>query len=167
MKTLLVRVLAVVALVSLVMSVTAEETQAQVSKMYRGSIKDHMKVESRVETRVSYEKPPGILEVPKQRPLPIGPRPPGPLSERERVGISPIPTPTPHPVWEYERVGISPIPTPIPHPVPHHRPVFVPGLLDDLLDMYADAVLRGDLGAADLIEELIIIDPHYVIHPDY
>ena len=177
MKTLLARVLAIGSLVSLVMSVTAEETQAQTKKVYRGSIKDHVKTESRVEKRVSYERPPWAFEVPRQRVKPIGPPPveispiptpiPGPVSERERVGISPIPTPIPGPVSERERVGISPIPTPIPHPVPHRRPVAVPGLLDDLLDMYTDAVLRGDLGAADLIEELIIIVPDYVINPDY
>jgi len=30
-------------------------------------------------------------------------------------------------------------------------------LLDELLDMYTDAVRRRDLGAADMIEELLII----------
>ena len=75
MKTLLARVLAIGSLVSLVMSVTAEETQAQTKKVYRGSIKDHVKTESRVEKRVSYERPPWAFEVPRQRVKPIGPPP--------------------------------------------------------------------------------------------
>ena len=97
---------------------------------------------------------------------------PHPLPHHQRVGISPIPTPIPHPVSYYDRVSISPIPTPIPHPVPHHERDEVElgnlsSFMEQLLEMYEDAVLQGDLGAADMIEELLIIVPDYIIVPDF
>jgi hypothetical protein len=40
-------------------------------------------------------------------------------------------------------------------------PVASPALLDLLIDMHAEAVRRGDLGGADLLEELIIVWPEF------
>ena len=113
-----------------------------------------------------YKLPKWWIEVPEGGLPKVG------FPNHERVGISPIPTPIPHPVPHHQRVGISPIPTPIPHPVPHHERDEVElgnlsSFMEQLLEMYEDAVLQGDLGAADMIEELLIIVPHYIIVPDF
>jgi len=40
-------------------------------------------------------------------------------------------------------------------------PVTSPSLLDLLIDLHAEAVMQGDLGGADLLEELIVVWPQY------
>ena len=175
MRILTCRNLTVIALVALLTSVTSQESHAQVTSLYRGSVKSHTKQRQRSKRPPTYQLPDGWIEVPKDG-LPklgvsnrervgISPVPtpiPLPVPHLERLGISPVPTPIPLPVPYLERLGISPVPTPIPHPVPDfYDPVDFPSLLDELIEMYADAMLRGDLGSADLIEELIIIVPEY------
>jgi hypothetical protein len=74
----------------------------------------------------------------------------------EPVGIAPLPSPKPRP--GVGRVGID------------VGPVFSPALLDLLIDMHAEAVRRGDLVGADLLEELIVDpmdDAVRVIWPEY
>ena len=175
MRTLRYRVIAIIALVTFLTSFVSGETQAQVTNLYRGSVKSHGKKTLRSKKRLVYQLPDSWIEIPKAGPPKIG------LSDREFIEISPVPTPIPKPVPHHERVGISPVPTPIPRPVPYHErvgisPIPTPtprprpdqfdsdaplSLLDELIDLYADAVLRGDFGAADLIEELIVINPYY------
>jgi hypothetical protein len=111
-------------------------------------------------SRSAYRLPDWWIEVPE------GGLPRVDFPGNDRISISPVPTPIPHPVPYWERVEISPVPTPIPHPVPNRGrrdfdPVSFPSLLDELIDMYAEALRRGDLGTADLIEDLIIIVPNY------
>jgi len=152
MKTLLSRCFRLGLLMSLLMSLTTEATQAQVGEMYRGSIKDHVKVRPRLKKDVPYAKPRWAVEASRRKVKPLGLKP---------VEISPIPTPIPGPVFDRGRVEISPIPTPIPYP----GSATVLEMLDHLIDMHTEAVLRGDLGAADLIEEVIIIVPDFIIDP--
>ena len=122
-------------------------------------------------------------------PIGIEPNPsPYPVPDRNRVGIAPLPSPMPRP--GYARIGAIPLPSPMPRsgvnragfdvgPVanraaPAERldsiidpvyldtgPVNSPALLDLLIDMHAEAVRQGDLGAADLLEELIVVWPDY------
>ena len=137
MRILTCRNLTVIALVALLTSVTSQESHAQVTSLYPGSVKSHTKQRQRSKRPPTYQLPDGWIEVPKDG-LP-------------KLGVS-----------NRERVGISPVPTPIPRPVPYfYEPFVFPSLLDELIDMYTDAMLRGDLDSADLIEELIIIVSEY------
>ena len=175
MRILICRILAVIALVVFLTSLTSQESHAQVTSLYKGSVKTHVKQVPRPKRPSTYQLPDGWIEVPKdglptlgrsnrERPgiSPIPTPIPLPVPHLERLEISPVPTPIPLPVPYLEQLGISPVPTPIPRPVPDFcDPVDFPPLLDELIDMYADAMLRGDLDSADLIEELIIIVSEY------
>ena len=128
-------VMAVIALCAFVLSAMTLEAQAQSSNR-RGR-----------QSRVRIEPNPS----------------PYPIPYSQRVGISPVPNPTARPVPSREPVGIAPLPSPKPRPGVGRvgfdiGPISSPALLDLLIDMHAEAVHRGDLGGADLLEELIV-DP--------
>ena len=119
----------------------------------------------------------------------IAPLPsPMPRPGHARIGIAPLPSPMPRP--GYERIGILPLPSPMPRPEVSRAgfvvgpinsrpapaegvdsiidpiyldigPVFSPSLLDLLIDLHAEAVRQGDLGGADLLEELIVVWPQF------
>ena len=179
MNSLRYRIVAMTVFAAFVVTTFAETTHAQANRSLRDSMKFRLEKPPHPTSRSAYRLPDWWIEVPEgglprvdfpgNDRISISPVPtpiPHPVSYRERVGISPVPTPIPHPVPYWERVGISPVPTPIPHPGQRRsrsgfNPVSFPPLFDELLEMYADAVLRGDLGAADLIEELIIIVPNF------
>ncbi len=119
----------------------------------------------------------------------IAPLPsPMPRPGYARIGIEPNPSPMPRP--GYERIGIMPLPSPMPRPEVSRAgfivgpvnsrpapaegvdsiidpiyidigPAFSPSLLDLLIDLHAEAVRQGDLGGADLLEELIVVWPQF------
>ncbi|MEO2020197.1 MAG: hypothetical protein ABGX05_00110 [Pirellulaceae bacterium] len=119
----------------------------------------------------------------------IEPNPsPMPRPGHARIGIEPNPSPMPRP--GYERIGIMPLPSPMPRPEVSRAgfsvgpvssrpapaegvdsiidpiyidigPAFSPSLLDLLIDLHAEAVRQGDLGGADLLEELIVVWPQF------
>jgi len=73
----------------------------------------------------------------------------------------------------YARIGVIPLPSPSPRAA-HDSfdsiidPIYLdtgsvnsPMLLDLLIDLHAEAVRQGDLGSADLLEELIVVWPDY------
>jgi hypothetical protein len=166
MNTLRYRITVLSLLTTFVLGMLTAGAQAQTRLDIRAASKAEFKKRSSRMDESKYKLPEWWIEVPKGGLPKVG------FPNHERVGISPIPTPIPHPVSHYERVGISPIPTPIPHPVPHHERDEVElgnlsSFMEQLLEMYEDAVLQGDLGAADMIEELLIIVPDYIIVPDF
>ena len=135
MKNSKCSVMAAIALCAFVLSAMTLEAQAQSSN--RGGRQSRVRAE----------------------PLPS----PYPIPYSQRVEISPVPNPTARPVPSMEPVGIAPLPSPKPRPGVGRvgldvGPVFSPALLDLLIDMHAEAVRRGDLVGADLLEELIV-DP--------
>ena len=160
MNSLRYRIITMTIFTALVASALAETTHAQASRSLRSSAKSKLAKPMRPMSRLAHRLPDWWIEVPEEGPPKFG------LPGNDRISISPVPTPIPHPGPYWERVGISPVPTPIPHPGQRRsrsgfNPVSFPPLFDELLEMYADAVRRGDLGAADLIEELIIIVPNF------
>ncbi len=186
MNNLKCTVIAVIALCAFVLSAISEEAQGQVTRMYRGSVKAHAKTPPRLKKRPPLQVPDGLLEVSREHILKKVP--PCDISPAERIGI--IPLPSPMPVPRHSRIGIIPLPSPmpvprhsrigiIPLPSPSPRgandgfdsiidpiycdvgPVFCPALLDLLIDMHAEAVRQGDLGGADLLEELIVVWPEF------
>ena len=143
--------MAAIALFAFLLTTVTEEVQGQVISMYRGSIKDHMVKPPRLKKRPPLRVPDGLLEVSKERLLKkVPPCDIGPVSAAERIGAIPLPSPMPTP--DYDRIGfiVGPVSLDV-------GPVNSQALLDELLDMYTDAVRRRDLGAADMIEELLII----------
>ena len=189
MNNLKCAVIAVIALCAFVLSAVSEEAQGQVTRMYRGSVKDHAKVPPRLKKRPPLHVPDGLLEVSREHLLKKVP--PCDISPAKRIGIAPLPSPMPRP--GYSRVSAEPLPSPSPRSK-HERvgldvgpvsldtgpignevgpifsgdrvkldtgPVNCPSLLDLLIDMHAEAVRQGDLGAADLLEELIVVWPEY------
>ena len=143
--------MAAIALFAFLLTTVTEEVQGQVISMYRGSIKDHMVKPPRLKKRPPLRVPDGLLEVSKERLLKkVPPCDIGPVSAAERIGAIPLPSPMPTP--DYDRIGfiVDPVSLDV-------GPVNSQALLDELLDMYTDAVRRRDLGAADMIEELLII----------
>ena len=143
--------MAAIALFAFLLTTVTEEVQGQVISMYRGSIKDHMVKPPRLKKRPPLRVPDGLLEVSKERLLKkVPPCDIGPVSAAERIGAIPLPSPMPTPNYD----GIGFIVGPVSLDV---GPVNSQALLDELLDMYTDAVRRRDLGAVDMIEELLII----------
>jgi hypothetical protein len=147
--------MASIALFACLLTTVTEEAQGQVISMYRGSIKDHMVKPPRLKKQPPLSVPDGLLEVSQERLLKkVPPCDIGPVSAPERIGIAPLPSPMPRP--DYDRIGfiVGPVSLDV-------GPVNSQALLDELLDMYTDAVRRRDLGAADMIEELLIIVPDF------
>ena len=143
--------MAAVALFAFLFTTVTEEAQGQVRNVYRGSIKDHMIKPPRLKKRPPLTVPDGLREVSKERLLKKAPPCDlGPVSDAERIGAIPLPSPMPIP--DYDRIGF--IMGPVGLDV---GPVNSAALLDELLDMHTDAVRRRDLGAADMIEEWVII----------
>ena len=169
MNNLKCTVIAVIALCAFVLSAISEEAQGQVTRMYRGSVKAHAKTPPRLKKRPPLQVPDGLLEVSREHILKKVP--PCDISPAERIGI--IPLPSPMPVPRHSRIGIIPLPSPSPRGAndgfdsiidPIYcdvGPVFCPALLDLLIDMHAEAVRQGDLGGADLLEELIVVWPEF------
>ena len=181
MNKLLCRIIVLSLSTAFVSGMLTDRADAQTRLTVRDSAKAEITNRSGRLKESQYRLPEWWLEVPEgglpkvgvphHARVSISPVPtpiPHPVPHHERVGISPIPTPIPHPVPYHERVGISPIPTPVPH---HERDEVEPGnflsLTEELLEMYEDAVLQGDLGAADMIEDLLIIVPEYIIVPNF
>jgi len=145
MKNSKCAVIAAIALCAFVLSAISEEAQGQVTRMYRGSVKDHAKTPPRLKKRPPLQIPDGLLEVSREHILKKVP--PCDISPAERIGIMPLPSPSPR--SRSEGVGFD------------IGPVTSPSLLDLLIDLHAEAVMQGDLGGADLLEELIVVWPDY------
>jgi hypothetical protein len=141
MNSLRYRIITMTIFTALVASALAETTHAQASRSLRSSAKSKLAKPMRPMSRLAHRLPDWWIEVPEEGPPKFG------LPGNDRISISPVPTPIPHPGQRRSRSGFN--------------PVSFPPLFDELLEMYADAVRRGDLGAADLIEELIIIIPDF------
>ena len=115
--------------------------------------------------RIGIDPLPSPMPRPHQRRIGIEPNPsPHPVPYRSRVGIAPLPSPMPRP--GYSRVSAEPLPSPSPRASHDGHdliidPIYCPALLDLLIDMHAEAVRQGDLGDADLLEELIVIWPDF------
>ena len=169
MNNLKCAAIAVIALCVFVFSAVSEEAQGQVTRMYRGSVKNHAKIPPRLKKRPPLHVPDGLLEVSREHILKKVP--PCDISPGKRIGIAPLPSPMPRP--GYSRVSAEPLPSPSPR-ASHDGfdsiidpiyfdvgPIGLPSLLDLLIDMHAEAVRQGDLGDADLLEELIVVWPEY------
>jgi hypothetical protein len=140
--------MAAIALFAFLLTTVTEEVQGQVIRMYRGSIKDHMVKPPRLKKRPPLSVPDGLLEVSQEHLLKkVPPCDLGPVSAAERIGIAPLPSPMPRP--EVGHRGFDP------------GPIGSAPLLDELLDMYTDAVRRNDYRAADMIEDLLILVPEF------
>ena len=162
MKNSKCAVIAAIALCAFVLSAVSEEAQGQITRMYRGSVKDHAKTPPRLKKRPPLQIPDGLLEVSREHILKK--IPPCDISPAKRIGIAPLPSPMPRP--HQRRIGIEPNPSPSPRvsQAAHDLiidPIYCPALLDLLIDLHAEAVMQGDLGGADLLEELIVVWPQF------
>jgi|GEM_PF-2376028 len=186
MTNVKVTAITMIALLTCLFSAIGEEAQAQVTRMYRDSVKTHATIPPRLKKTPPLRLPDGLLEIARERILKKAP--PCDISAIKRVGIAPLPSPMPRP--HQQRIGIAPNPSP--RPVPHHirvglaplpspspradragldsivDPIYKdvgsvnsPALLNLLIDMHVEAVRQGDLDDADLLEELIVVWPEY------
>ncbi len=152
MTNVKVTAITMIALLTCAFSAISEEAQAQVTRMYRGSVKNHAKIPPRLKKTPPLRLPDGLLEVSRERILKKAP--PCDISAVNRIGIIPLPSPSPR----ADRAGLDSIVDPIYKDV---GPVNSPALLNLLIDMHVEAVRQGDLDDADLLEELIVVWPDY------
>ena len=158
-----------IALLTCAFSAISEEAQAQVTRMYRGSVKNHAKIPPRLKRTPPLRLPDGLLEVSRERILKKAP--PCDISAVNRIGIIPLPSPMPRPGVNRAGFIVGPVHN---WAAPAERvdsiidpvyldtgPVNSPMLLDLLIDMHVEAVRQGDLDDADLLEELIVVWPDY------